>query len=359
MTTSLGAGGAEKQIVYLANHLAAEFQVEVSILNSDTFRRSELDSRVVFSTAEVDGSKFKKTNVFALLQTLKYLRKSKAHLVITFSYHAMLMVWLSGLWPRATLTPLIVSERSDETGSIARRIFRFLAYRRASVITANSQSAIGAIRKFPFSAGEKLRFTPNYLALTKERRSSIKSNELFTWVCVARLSKEKNHLLLLSSIKLLTDDGWNLRLRLVGDGPLRIQIEENINELGLNAVVEVMGIRSDISQILDAADAFVLSSNFEGTSNAALEACLANLPIAATNAGDIRALVSQENQPFIASLADPSALAAVMNNVMKLSDSELASLGLCNKIHVEEMFCNEGNLSVWNEIIEDTIACRR
>lgn len=354
VSTSLGAGGAEKQLVYLANHLVQEFDVEIRILNLDTFRTKDLDARVTFVMSGIQTGTFQKKTLAAVLGTLKSIRSSRANLIISFSYHAQLFVWMSSLF-QSKKVPLIISERSDEMGSLGRRIVRFFAFRRATVITANSQSALNRIARFPNLPGKKLRLTPNYLAPSNSKVITQAPNEAFTWVCVARFSEEKNHNLLLSAASLLQNAGFLFRLRLIGDGPLRPQLEEVVKRQGLDEIVDFFGVCNNVPEILARSDAFVLTSKFEGTPNSILEACMARLPIVSTPAGDIFSLVSASNIPFIVKNWDPESLSVAMMSVMKLSKNERARIGAANKISIEKNFCNEGNLRVWNDLIEEFI----
>ncbi|MEM9946301.1 MAG: glycosyltransferase [Cyanobacteria bacterium P01_D01_bin.36] len=101
--------------------------------------------------------------------------------------------------------------------------------------------------------------------------------------CVARLSAQKNHALLLDSYSMLSDE---LRARshllLVGEGELREELEAQVKRLGLQKHVTFSGYRKDIPQLLQAMDIFLLSSDFEGLPFAMLEAMAMGLPTVAT-----------------------------------------------------------------------------
>jgi sugar transferase (PEP-CTERM/EpsH1 system associated) len=80
-------------------------------------------------------------------------------------------------------------------------------------------------------------------------------------------------------------------LVIVGDGPVRRQLEALVKELALGDRVRLLGERDDVPLILRALDVFVLSSIGEGTSNAILEAMATGLPVIATRAGGNSELV--------------------------------------------------------------------
>ena len=74
-------------------------------------------------------------------------------------------------------------------------------------------------------------------------------------------------------------------LLIVGDGPLRSELDALTRELGLDGRVRLLGERQDVPQVLQALDCFVLPSVGEGISNAILEAMATALPVVATRVG--------------------------------------------------------------------------
>ncbi|WP_394238282.1 glycosyltransferase family 1 protein [Niallia oryzisoli] len=95
---------------------------------------------------------------------------------------------------------------------------------------------------------------------------------------VGRFNLQKNHMFLLDVFKSVNDANPNSLLLLIGDGALRGCIEDKIEELGLNANVILTGVRSDISDLLQAMDIFVMPSFYEGLPGTVIEAQGAGLP---------------------------------------------------------------------------------
>ena len=101
-----------------------------------------------------------------------------------------------------------------------------------------------------------------------------------TWfVTVGRLSPEKNHTRLIEAFALVHRARPTTRLLIVGDGPLRRQLQARIETLGLADAVILTGSLSNPFPVLAAADCFVLSSDYEGQPMVLLEAAVAGLPI--------------------------------------------------------------------------------
>jgi len=81
------------------------------------------------------------------------------------------------------------------------------------------------------------------------------------------------------------------RFLIVGDGPLRPEVEARIEELELGSRVHLAGIREDVRPYLAAMDVFVSSSQFEGLPIALLEAMAMELPVVATAVGGVPEVV--------------------------------------------------------------------
>ena len=67
-------------------------------------------------------------------------------------------------------------------------------------------------------------------------------------------------------------------LMLIGDGPLKAEVQKKITKLGLDRKVIFTGIRNDVSNLMQALDVFVLPSNYEGLGIVCIEAQAAGLP---------------------------------------------------------------------------------
>ena len=106
---------------------------------------------------------------------------------------------------------------------------------------------------------------------------------------VGRLDAGKDHFGLIDAIATLTARGVPARLQLVGDGMLRRALEEKVATEGLSQVVDIMGARRNVQELLAAADVFAFSVRpEEGLGIALVEAMAAGVPIVATNVGACR-----------------------------------------------------------------------
>jgi L-malate glycosyltransferase len=109
--------------------------------------------------------------------------------------------------------------------------------------------------------------------------------EGFVAVTVGRLVRVKDHARLLDAVARLRQDGLPVTLLIAGDGPLKSDLEQQSERLGMQKHVHMLGHRQDVEIVLAAGDVFVLPSRSEGLSNTILESMAAGLPVVATRVG--------------------------------------------------------------------------
>lgn len=105
------------------------------------------------------------------------------------------------------------------------------------------------------------------------------SPELKTIMMVGRLDDQKAPYYLIEAFSNVLQQYPNVILLLVGDGPLRPQLEQQVNELGIQSSVRFLGSRTDVPHLLKGIDIFALSSLWEGLGRAMTEAMLLGKPV--------------------------------------------------------------------------------
>jgi glycosyltransferase involved in cell wall biosynthesis len=135
-------------------------------------------------------------------------------------------------------------------------------------------------------------------------------------VAVGRLVEQKNHELAIRAITQVP----GATLAIVGDGPLRPELERLAAELG--AQVIFTGVRRDARALMGASDVVVMPSRWEGLPLTALEALASGTPLVATNVRGLRELVTDGENALLVP-EEPDALAAAIRRV--LEDRELAA----------------------------------
>jgi glycosyltransferase involved in cell wall biosynthesis len=169
----------------------------------------------------------------------------------------------------------------------------------------------------------KARVVPNgidlhgFISRTDERATALRAElglppDVVTFGTVGRLNEVKRQVDLFEAARLRVDAGDRIAVVLVGDGPLREELEQACDRLVLRDHVRFMGVRKDVPMLLAAMDVFVLSSRTEGYSLALVEAASAALPIIATDVGGNAEIVGEGVNGLIVPPSQPKVLSKAM-----------------------------------------------
>lgn len=159
--------------------------------------------------------------------------------------------------------------------------------------------------------------------------SSVSIPDEAKFVCVARLSEQKGHLLLLESIKQLADKGYQFKVVLVGDGELRSELEALIDEWKIQEFVEITGWASGAvvrEKILESR-AFVLPSFAEGLPVVIMESLALQRPVISTCIAGIPELLGNDICGWLIPSGSVNALTEAMTKVIDTPVGVLETMG--------------------------------
>lgn len=212
---------------------------------------------------------------------------------------------------------LVISERNDP--SLQRlpypwpRLQRWL-WSRADFVTANTEGVLEGLRKQHPACADRLLLLPNPLPSIATTPSALERDATTCFLAVCRLVPQKGMDVLISAYAQLPEglrSHWPLCI--VGDGPQRQALEQQVEALKLSDAVSFMGFQSDPSPFLRRDAIFVLPSRFEGMPNALLEAMAAGLPVVVSDAspGPLE-VVRHEDNGLVVEVENVQALTAAM-----------------------------------------------
>lgn len=327
---SLEAGGAQRMALELARGLLAGGddvrlicidRDRAMALSGDAAEQAALEARlVVLGRSRVSAGTLPKALAFPARRRAldRVVARDRLDVVISFMERANLLSLAGRRGP-----PRILSIRKHIGQGLAgksalkRTLVRLgypLLLRRAAAVTFNARaSADDFIRRFPVPA-ERVHVIPNsvdpaILRLADEadpdrpegspERSPERSNgSVRTIVTAGRLVPVKAHALLLRAFARVARSRPDLRLVIVGDGPLRADLEALATRLGVAAQTRFTGFRPNPYPWMAGADVFVLPSRAEGFPNALLEAlCLGRAAVAADCPSGPRELLAPDTPP--------------------------------------------------------------
>ena len=176
----------------------------------------------------------------------------------------------------------------------------------------------------------------------------------FVVILVARLHPLKDHQTALRAIDAARKRISGLRLLLVGDGDQRAAIEQSIRQLKLEETVTLAGTRADVTDLLAASDAFLMSSISEGIPLTVIEAMAARIPVVATAVGGLPELIEHGVSGFLAPSGQSDLLAAALIDLQRDADlhERIASVAA---LRAAEKFSLKGMLDAYRIVYRETL----
>ena len=254
-----------------------------------------------------------------LIRNARWLRRTLREIqpdaVLSFLTQTNILTLLA---TRGMKVRTLVSERNDPTLQHHHphvTLMQRLLYPKSDLVTANTLGALEALEKFV--PKRQLALLPNPLMLSDRKAINFMAP---TFITVTRLVEQKgvDVLLKASAQAFARLPGW--RLVIIGDGPLRSNLQELSNELGITKRVDWLGYVKDPTPFLRGAKFFVLTSRFEGSPNALLEALACGLPAIVSDAspGPLE-LVGDQKAGLIVPIGN---IAATADAIVRLASDE-------------------------------------
>ena len=172
---------------------------------------------------------------------------------------------------------------------------------------------------------------------------------------VAVLRPQKALDVLIRAVASLLPEFPELRVAIAGGGPDHERLEGLIAELGAERAIMLLGIRSDVPDLLAALDIAVLSSDYEGSPLAAMEYMEAGLPVVATRVGGMPDLIEEGVNGLLVERQDPDALAAAIARLLRDRDAARV-MGLRGRERRRSEFTIDGTVRTLERMYEDLVA---
>ena len=331
--TGLAFGGAEVQVVSLARKLRQRgWSVTVVSLMSPRAFVEELGADGV-EVASL-GMERGRADWRAVWKLREVVRRHRPQVVHSHMVHANLLARVTRIL--APVPALVCTAHNTDEGAQ----WRYRAYRLTDPLcdfmTNVSEVSVQASIERGAAPAAKIQCIPNGVDLDRFEedeavghgiRRDLGLDDHFLWLAIGRLEPQKDYPNMLRAFASLAERFRHARLAVVGDGPLRDDLATLANRLDIADRVMWLGIREDIPALLQAADAFVLSSKYEGLPMVLLEATASGLPVVATSGGGVAEIVSEDAGGLLVVPENANALRGAMEQVMMLTPAERAEWG--------------------------------
>ncbi|MCL6473653.1 MAG: glycosyltransferase [Firmicutes bacterium] len=354
--TGLAVGGAETQLVRVATRLKQRgWDVRVVTLMPPRAYADVLEQAGIPVTSL--GIRDKRPALRPIWRLARIIRDWQPVIVHSHMVHANILTRFTRLL--VPVPVLVCSARSiREGGRLREWLYRLtdpLCDLTTHVCEAGAQRYIRERIVPPhkmrvvYNGVDVEQFRPDGQRREQMRRDSQMDNH-FVWLAVGRLEAPKDYPTLIRAFARISDVREGTLLWIVGDGPLRRQVDALTRDMGLQLRVRFWGLRADVPNLMNAADAFVMSSSWEGLPNVLLEAQACGLSAVVTGVGGNAEVVIHEKTGFIVPPQNPTALAEAMLRLMDMPGEVRQQMGMLARQRAEQLFSLESVVTQWENL---------
>lgn len=352
---TLGTGGAERVTTILANHFCQDNDVELFVLEQSNAERYQIDDRVKIKEVCINakrGNKFRAiVNYVASFAKQRNALKNEIlqfqpDTVISFLPKADMLTYSVRKEGRFLWIP---SERNDPMArsSVERCVLNFI-YRSSDILVCQTKKVA---EYYNSKRVKKTHVIRNPLVIKGVSDVEVDVPETY-FVAMGRLDKQKNFEMLISAFtKAVKERNCTDKLIILGDGPDRKKLSQQIESLGMIDTILLVGRTMNVNAYLYKAKAFIMSSDYEGMPNAMLEAMAMGLPIISTDffTGAAREFVDEDNG-IVIPVNDERKMVLAIDMMIQKNASELHRMGACSRNRVDELTV-ENISNIWMQLV--------
>jgi len=359
LLTSLGIGGAEKQVILLAERMASKGHFVTLIVLKHTDEEWPTKLPVLRLNIQksplgiLRGLRFAKNFLTLFRPDILHSHTFPAN-VFTRLLRAVLSV--KGATPRVINT----IHNVHEGGWHRMLIYRFTdmwsdqasAVSKAAADRFVHLHAVPARKMRVLTNGIDAEFFTSDRGRRRRMRAEMQAGADFVWLAVGRLAPAKDYPNLFRAFADVRLANSKTQLWIAGEGEIS-SLKSDFAETKENPWVRFLGLRRDIVDLLDAADGFVLSSEWEGMPLALAEAMSMEKVVVATDVGGVRELVADAG--FIVPVKDRSALSAAMQEVMDQVEMKRKFFGRNARERIQHHFSIGAKAIEWEQLYHSLI----
>jgi glycosyltransferase involved in cell wall biosynthesis len=359
LSTSMGMGGAEQQILILARAMRARGH-QVRIVSLAPLGPMGLEAQQEGIPTESLELRRSITDIPRILRLIRMIRDWHPDVLHSHMVHANLLA--RALRPLARVPALVTTIHSiNDGGPIRMAAYRFtspLADRITIIsrLAAEHYLSIGAVPPSLLEVVPNAVDTDRFRRMPEARtaiRKELGLEDEFVWIAVGRFEQAKDYPTMIAAFARHAATHPSSRLLLVGKGSLQGEVETLVRAANLEQRVRFLGVRRDVPELMSAADGYLLSSAWEGMPVVLLEAAAVELPVVSTRVGGVAEVIEDGSTGMLVPAGDSAALAAAMEKIEGLAPATRTAMGARGRALVEQQCSTRRVMETWNRLYSD------
>lgn len=315
---NLEIGGAERLVIDLAAHLDKRIY-EVSIVCLYDKLSAEYPTNKLNKVEIIRMGKKKGLDIGLIFKLIKLFLKKKPDVVHTHLFCALYTALPSIIARTKTRLHTVHSMARKELPRAKRLVMHVLYHVFGYRAVAISDQIRNDVSSYYRIALDSVKLVPNGIDIRKfsDKKKQGTREKLLKLISIGRLDSNKNHLLILKAftLALKANPKVNIKLEIVGQGLQMAELKGYIERSDASDHISMLGLRSDIPELLKNADIYINTSIIEGLPLTILEAMASGLPIIATPAGGTIDIVKDGLNGIITSYDSRTVMEAILGLV--------------------------------------------
>ena len=297
---SFERGGATKILIRIINYLLKK-NIKIYLFSHNATYKDFIKSKKLTIHGSIIKNKSRLYfNLLTTINLLKFLiQNNEKNTIFSFQSHLPAII-LAKLFKKK-----IIIRNSEEifgatkyadkkVNALMTLMLKAVFYNLADSIIAISTKSKKSLEKITINKNKvKLIYNP-YLLNNNKFKKNNNNNNLFNILCVGRLTKQKNFILVIKAINVLVKQYPNIILTIVGDGPLKKDLIKSANKN-----IKFLKWTNNIKKYFLKSDLFILPSYYEGLPNALIEAAYYNIPSISTDCSGAKDILLNNKGGYI------------------------------------------------------------
>ena len=337
---SLVRGGAQRVLTMLANKYAAKgWTVHIAVLLADEIGYPLADTIYIHKIVR-SGNQIKNTPAW-ISYIRKIMREITPDVVISFAGRINIMTMLAA---RGTGIPVLVSERNDPARDRRSKPEQWLCkqfYKRADKVDFQTKYQARYYEKWCKNNSVIIGNPISAPVYTGEHKCK-------DIICVGKLMDQKNHPMMIHAFRQIADEFPDRSVYIFGEGKKRAALGALVKECGLEERVFLPGNSDHIFDIMHENEFFVMCSDYEGLSNALLEAMISGMVCVSTAWNGVEEVVRDGVNGYLTPVGDAELLAVKLRQVLRADNEAIRKHG----IETAKQFTGDQIMEQWVSVID-------